>query len=80
MTSISLHTAPLLLLACLAIHICFSLLSAPPSQEKIEKMTWTKAIFDSETRELNTLVWYKNYRNLAILLLLLTALMVGYFF
>jgi SSS family solute:Na+ symporter len=55
------------------------LLSAPPSQEKIEKMTWTKAIFDSETRELNTLVWYKNYRNLAILLLLLTALMVGYF-
>ena len=75
-----LHTAPLLLLACLAIHICFSLLSAPPSQEKIEKMTWTKAIFDSETQELNTLVWYKNYRNLAILLLLLTALMVGYFF
>jgi len=74
-----LHTAPLLLLACLAIHICFSLLSAPPSQEKIEKMTWTKAIFDSETRELNTLVWYKNYRNLAILLLLLTALMVVYF-
>ena len=74
-----LHTAPLLLLACLAIHICFSLLSAPPSQEKIEKMTWTKAIFDSETRELNTLVWYKNYRNLAILLLLLTALIVGYF-
>ena len=74
-----LHTAPLLLLACLAIHICFSLLSAPPSQEKIEKMTWTKAIFDSETQELNTLVWYKNYRNLAILLLLLTALIVGYF-
>ena len=74
-----LHTAPLLLLACLVIHICFSLLSAPPSQEKIEKMTWTKAIFDSETQELNTLVWYKNYRNLAILLLLLTALIVGYF-
>ena len=42
-----LHTAPLLLLACLVIHICFSLLSAPPSQEKIENMTWTKAIFDS---------------------------------
>ena len=74
-----LHTAPLLLLACLVIHICFSLLSAPPSQEKIENMTWTKAIFDSETQELNTLVWYKNYRNLAILLLLLTALIVGYF-
>jgi SSS family solute:Na+ symporter len=74
-----LHTAPLLLLACLIIHVCFSLLSAPPSQEKIENMTWTKAIFDSETQELNTLVWYKNYRNLAILLLLLTALIVGYF-
>ena len=74
-----LHTAPLLLLACLVIHICFSLLSAPPSQEKIENMTWTKAIFDSETQELNALVWYKNYRNLAVLLLLITALIVGYF-
>ena len=63
-----LHTAPLLLLA-----------SAPPSQEKIENMTWTKAIFDSETQELNALVWYKNYRNLAVLLLLITALIVGYF-
>ena len=74
-----LHTAPLLLLACLVIHICFSLLSSPPSQEKIENMTWTKAIFDSETQELNALVWYKNYRNLAALLLLITALIVGYF-
>ena len=74
-----LHTAPLLLLACLVIHICFSLLSAPPSQEKIENMTWTKAIFDSETQELNALVWYKNNRNLAVLLLLITALIVGYF-
>ena len=74
-----LHTAPLLLLACLVIHICFSLLSAPPSQEKIENMTWTKVIFDQETQELTALVWYKNYRNLAVLLLLLTALIVGYF-
>ena len=74
-----LHTAPLLLLAYLVIHICFSLLSSPPSQEKIENMTWTKAIFDSETQELNALVWYKNYRNLAALLLLITALIVGYF-
>ena len=74
-----LHTAPLLLLACLVIHICFSLLSAPPSQEKIENMTWTKAIFNQETQELAALVWYKNYRNLAVLLLLLTALIVGYF-
>ena len=74
-----LHTAPLLLLACLVIHICLSLLSAPPSQEKIENMTWTKAIFDQETQELTALVWYKNYRNLAVLLLLLTALIVDYF-
>ena len=73
----SLHTAPLLLLACLVINICFSLLSAPPSQEKIEKRTWTKAFFDSETQELNTLFWYKNYRNLAILLFM--PLILGYF-
>ena len=73
----SLHTAPLLLLACLVINICLSLLSAPPSQEKIEKRTWTKAFFDSETQELNTLFWYKNYRNLAILLFM--PLILGYF-
>ena len=72
-----LHTAPLLLLTCLLIHIFFSLLSAPPSQEKIENMTWIKTIFDSESQELNTLFGHKNYYNLAILLL--TALILVYF-
>lgn len=53
--------------------------TVPPSQEKIENMTWTKAIFNQENQELTALVWYKNYHNLAVLLLLLTALIVGYF-
>ena len=53
--------------------------TVPPSQEKIENMTWTKAIFNQENQELTALVWYKNYRNLAVLLLLLTALIVDYF-
>ena len=53
--------------------------TVPPSQEKIENMTWTKAIFNQENQELTALVWYKNYHNLAVLLLLLTALIVDYF-
>lgn len=53
--------------------------TVPPSQEKIENITWTKAIFNQENQELTALVWYKNYHNLAVLLLLLTALIVDYF-
>jgi SSS family solute:Na+ symporter len=56
-----------------------SLATAPPSLEKTEQYTWNKKIFTAETEELKALPWYKNYRILAILLLIVTAIIVGWF-
>jgi len=42
-------------------------------------MTWSRSILQEETKELEGLPWYKNYRILAIILLLITALVVGWF-
>lgn len=71
-----LHKAPLLLLACITIQVVVSLLTAPPAEEKVNNMIWTPAIFKAETKELENLPWYKNYRILSILLLLITAIIV----
>ncbi len=40
---------------------------------------WTKSLIKAETEELSSLPWYLNYRYLSIVLLILTALIVGYF-
>jgi SSS family solute:Na+ symporter len=72
-----LHTAPMLLLFCGLINIIVSLATAPPDEKQIESLIWTTSIFKAETAELSGLPWYKNYRILAIILLLITAVVVG---
>jgi len=74
-----LHKAPLLMLCCMAIHVIASLATAPPQPEKVEQLTWHIGLFRAETEELKGLPWYKNYRILAVFLLILTAIVVGYF-
>ena len=48
-------------------------------EDQLRNYVWRKEIFTSETAELRDLPWYKNYRILAVLLLILTFLVVGYF-
>lgn len=74
-----LHRAFFLFVICAAIHIVASLASPPPPLEKIEEYTWKKSIFTAETEELKGLPWYQNYRILAIILLIITAIVVGSF-
>ncbi len=74
-----LHTAPLLMVACILIHVVVSLATPAPSIEKIEHLTWHVGIFKAETEELKALPWYKNYRILAVFLLIITAIVVGMF-
>ncbi len=74
-----LHKAPLLLLACVLIQVVVSLLTPPPAADKIEGMIWTKKIYTAETLELKGLPWYKNYRVLSLLLLIVTAIIVIWF-
>jgi len=74
-----LHKAPLLMLACMLVHVMVSLLTPPPKQEVVASLTWNVGLFKAETKELAGLPWYKNYRILAIILLLITAIVVGSF-
>lgn len=74
-----LHVAPILLLVCLTVHVVVSLMGEAPQAEKVAALTWNKAFFDAETRELTGVPWYKNYRILAVLLMLATAVIVGLF-
>jgi SSS family solute:Na+ symporter len=67
---------PILALICAVFNIIISNASAPPPAEKVDSMTWNIGIFRAETRELASLPWYKNYRILSLLLLLLTAFIV----
>ncbi len=66
-------------LCCMAVHIVVSLLTPPPTEEQVEGYTWKIDLFKAETLELRGLPWYMNYRILAILLLILTAIVVGSF-
>tara|TARA_R100000027_G_scaffold66494_1_gene62545 strand:+ start:97 stop:648 length:552 start_codon:yes stop_codon:yes gene_type:complete len=74
-----LHKAPLLMLAVMVIQMLVSLMTAPPEEEKVDGMVWSSKIFRAEAKELEGLPWYKNYRILSILLLIVTAAIVVWF-
>lgn len=71
-----LHKAPLLFLFCAALHVIVSLATPPPAPEKLEGYTWEREILKAESEELADLPWYKNYRILSIILLVITAMVV----
>jgi SSS family solute:Na+ symporter len=64
---------------CLLVHLLASLATAPPPAHKTDKLTWSPSLIKEETLELSGLPWYKNYRYLSVILLLITAFVVGYF-
>ncbi|NNE70390.1 MAG: sodium/solute symporter [Rhodothermales bacterium] len=73
-----LYVAPLLFLLCSFVIIVVSLQSAPPSAEA-QELVWTPALYREDTIRLKDVPWYKNYRVLSVLLLLLTFGVVGLF-
>ena len=74
-----LHKAPLLMLACMLVHIVVSLRTPAPNEEVVNTLTWNVGLYKAETKELAGLPWYKNYRVLAVILLVITAIVVGSF-
>jgi len=68
-----------LFVLCLMVHIIVSLMSESPAAEKLKGMIWTPKLIAEETEELSSLPWYLNYRILSVLLLIVTAFVVGYF-
>lgn len=71
--------ANVLFVISLLVHVVVSLATAAPAADKVANYTYRKEIFTEETQELLGLPWYKNYRYLSVLLLLVTAIIVGYF-
>lgn len=74
-----LHKAFYLFVLCSLVHIGVSLATTPPPAVKLAGYTYTREVLDAETKELESVVWYKNYRYQAIALLIITAIVVGMF-
>jgi len=68
-----------LFLLCFLVHFTVSLMTAPPPNEKIESLTWSTKLIAEETAELADLPWWQNYRYQSVALLIISALIVGYF-
>lgn len=71
--------APLLFALSAVALIAVSLATKAPSDAKVDAMLWTPAFYRDETRALAATPWWMNYRVLAVLLLLLTAVIVWSF-
>jgi SSS family solute:Na+ symporter len=73
-----LDRAALLLLICSIVHIGVSLMTKGPNEEGIRQYTWRKSVWTEETAELADLPWYKNYRILSLILLIITIALVAW--
>ncbi len=74
-----LHMTGILTLICALIHIGVSLSSPRDADESIDEYIYKKELFDEDTESLKELPWYKNFRILAIILLIITIILVGSF-
>ena len=74
-----LYIVPILFVIAVSINLAISSLSPAPTDEKLKDMIWSKSIYQDETKDLVGLVWYKNYRILSVILLILTAIIVLWF-
>lgn len=71
--------ANLLFVISILVHVVVSLATEQPDAQKVAEYTYKKEMFTEETEELKNLPWYKNYRYLAIILLIVTSIIVGFF-
>ena len=74
-----LYGATLMLIFSLAVLIIGSKFSPQDPEEKTKGLIWTTSLWKQETEELKSVPFWKNYRYLSIILLLTTAVIVGWF-
>ncbi|MCC4226803.1 sodium:solute symporter [Zunongwangia profunda] len=72
--------APILLVISLFITIVISLVTSPPSEEKVVENTWTVKIWKEETKAMKEVVWYKNFRVQVVALIIACFGMYAAFF
>ncbi len=68
-----------LFVICFFVHFVVSLMTPAPPTEKVESLTWSKKLIAEETAELADLPWWQNYRYQSVALLILSAMIVSYF-
>jgi SSS family solute:Na+ symporter len=71
--------APLLFMATALVIIPISYLTAPPPQEITEEYTWSRKFFREESKLLEGIPWYLNYRVQAVGALVLALIIVFIF-
>ena len=71
-----LYVAPLIFIVSVGIIVVVSLLTAPPSAAAVDRFVWKPAFFLEESKELASLPWFKNFRVLSIMLLIVAAIFV----
>ena len=74
-----LYLAPILLLIAMAVMVVVSLQGEAPPVEKTEDTTWTPAFFKAESAELAHVPAWKNYRIQSAVLVVMTLILVGFF-
>jgi solute:Na+ symporter, SSS family len=80
--SIPLHfllLAPIIMVLSILVNVVVSLSTEEPDADKVANNTWTVKIWKEESAELKGVVWYKNFRVLAGLLVLACFGMYLYF-
>lgn len=74
-----LHMTGILTVICALIHIVVSFSFGSSTEDNIQGYTYSRAFFDADTESLKALPWYQNFRILSVILLIITVLLVGYF-
>ena len=74
-----LYLAPVLLVIAMAVMAVVSLQGEAPPADKTADTTWTPAFFRAESAELRDVPAWKNYRIQSAVLIVLTAILVGFF-
>ncbi len=62
--------APMVMLLSLAVNVAVSLVTPAPDAAKVDENTWSTKLWREESRELQGVAWYKNFRVLSLLLVL----------
>ncbi len=71
---------PILLSISFAVNMVVSLMCKKPACEIVEKYTWRKQLWKEETVELKTIPWYKNFRIISVILIVLALIEYWIFF
>jgi SSS family solute:Na+ symporter len=72
-----LYIPPILVALSAVTMVVVSYASGDPDPDQIARFTWSPSLFRAETKELEGLPWFKNYRILSIILLACTAVFVA---